>query len=95
MKKFIFILAALASFPATAAEQCVVDVKVNGLVCDFCAQALEKTIGEQPQVQAIEVDLDNSVVHITYRQGQSLDEAAVTQLITDAGYAVQQIDKGC
>lgn len=95
MKKFVFILAALAAFPATAAEQCSVDVKVNGLVCDFCAQALEKTFGKRDEVESIRVDLDSGVVHIAYKQGQSLPEEEVKQLITDSGYAVDSLQKGC
>lgn len=95
MKKFVFVLAALAAFPATAADACRVEVKVNGLVCDFCAQALEKTFGKRAEVDSIKVDLDNGMVHIAYKQGQSLPDAEVTRLITDSGYAVESMQKGC
>lgn len=95
MKKFVFIVMALFAFPAFSAEQCSVDVKVNGLVCDFCAQALEKTFGKRDEVESIDVDLDNGVVHIAYKQGQSLPDEEVTKLITDSGYAVDGIEKGC
>ena len=38
----------LLSTPALAADSCNrIDVKVDGMVCDFCARSLEKIFGEK------------------------------------------------
>ncbi|MEM9102265.1 MAG: heavy metal-associated domain-containing protein [Pseudomonadota bacterium] len=72
-----------------------VDVKVNGLVCDFCARALEKVFGKQEEVSGIAVDLDNGKVVVTLKEGQKIDNVTLTALITDSGYNVVDIQQGC
>ncbi len=69
-------------------------VDVNGLVCDFCARALEKVFGRQDEVDAINVDLDNKVITIHFEEGQSLDEATISELVADSGYDVRAIRYG-
>ena len=64
---------------------------VNGLVCDFCARALEKTFSKKEEVNSIKVDLDEKIVTINFNSDQQLDETTITQLITDAGYSVEKI----
>lgn len=82
----VFIL----SSPAWALSK-QVDVKINGLVCDFCAQAMEKVFGKQDEVADISVDLDTKIVTINMKDGQNMDDAVITKLITDSGYNVEEI----
>lgn len=68
-----------------------IKVSVNGLVCSFCATGIEKTFNAQPAVSAVKVDLDNKLVTIDTKPKETLDDATVTKLITDAGYTVTNI----
>lgn len=80
--------------PAYAMQQSgggVVYADVNGLVCDFCARALEKVFGKQEEVSDINVNLDTKVVTIAFKDGQSLDDETIRRLITDSGYNVVDI----
>ena len=72
-----------------------INVAVNGLVCDFCARALEKVFGKREDVTSIEVDLNIGKVVINTVKGADIDDATLTQLITDSGYDLVAIDKGC
>ena len=72
-----------------------IDVKVNGLVCDFCARALEKVVGKRDDVSDIQVDLDNGKVVIGMNEGKTIDDATLTTLILNSGYNVVEIDRGC
>lgn len=84
--------------PATkniAACEDIRHIQVNGLVCDFCARALEKVFGKQDAVAGITVDLDKALVVVTMKPGQIMDKATLTSLITDAGYSVVAIENGC
>ncbi len=92
------IIAMLSATPAYATEAACADtvnVKVSGLVCDFCARSLEKLFGKQKEVSSITVDLDKGQVLLHMNAGQSMDEAKITELITDSGYNVTNIVKGC
>ena len=62
---------------------------VNGLVCDFCARAIEKVFKRQQAVESIDVDLDVKVITIHFRPGQSLDKGTITKMINDSGYDVR------
>ena len=85
---------AVASVDAAQCED-TINVKVNGLVCDFCARALEKVFGKRDEVAGIKVDLDNSHVAVLIKPGQTMDDETLTELITDSGYNVTDINQGC
>lgn len=93
MKKLILttVVSTFLAFPVQAATTYV---DVNGLVCDFCARALEKIFSKQEVVENINVDLDEKVITINYVEGGSLDDETITQLITDSGYNVEAIRHG-
>jgi len=69
----------------------VVHVTVNGLVCDFCARALEKIFSRQESVSDIDVNLDSKIITINFKKGQMLDDKTITNLILDSGYDVRDI----
>lgn len=68
-------------------------ISVNGLVCDFCARALEKTFGKRDEVKGIDVNLETKIVTVNFVQGQTLDDDTLTQIITDSGYNVEGIHR--
>ncbi len=78
--------------PAFAANQ-LITVGVNGMVCDFCAQALEKVFSDKEEVEDIQVSLNDKVVLITLKDGQNIDDATLTQLINASGYDIRNITR--
>ncbi len=94
----ITFLTATAAYATTHAETACedrIDVTVDGLVCDFCARALEKVFGKRDDVATIKVDLDHAEVMVGMKSGQTMDDATLTQLITDSGYNIRSIERGC
>ena len=79
----------------TECDDDTINVKVDGLVCDFCARALEKVFGKRDDVERIKVDLDNGNVMVAMKNGQTMDDDTLTRLITDSGYNVRAIERGC
>jgi mercuric ion binding protein len=90
MRTFVLTAAVAASF-ATAAMAETIHVGVNGLVCAFCVKGIESSFRKQPAVERIHVDLDNKLVTINTKTDQTLDDATIKQLITDAGYTTTTI----
>ncbi len=92
MKKLILTICAVAFFsiPAMAKD---ISVDVNGLVCDFCAQAVKKVIGKQDGVANVDVDLAAKKVVISLDDGADLSDETVKALITDSGYDVVAINR--
>lgn len=68
-----------------------VTVSVNGLVCDFCAQAIDRSFRRRSEVNNVRVDLTARTVTIDFRPNQNLDDNTIRDIITRAGYAVTDI----
>lgn len=93
----------LAAAPALAAPEApavtaqakgeFVTAHVNGLVCDFCAQAIQKVFKKEAAVKGVHVDLGKGEVHISMNPGQTLDDATIEKLIRNSGYALTGIDR--
>ena len=91
MRNVIVSLAlAAAVLPAFAANS--VKATVNGMVCAFCAQGIEKTLSKMDATKAVFVDLRNKVVLVEAKDGKTLDEKAISAAIVDAGYDVVSIE---
>ena len=65
---------------------------VNGMVCAFCAQGIEKTLLKMPQTKAVFVDLKKRVVAVEAKDGQTLDGKKISAEIKDAGYDVVRLE---
>jgi copper chaperone CopZ len=63
-------------------------VTVNGMVCSFCAQGIEKRLSKMPETKAVFVDLKNKVVAVEAKDGMTLDNKLIAFEITEAGYDV-------
>ena len=91
MKQLILTLAliTLTSTPVWAAHK--IDIKVNGMVCDFCAQAVWKVFEDYDAVKKVDVNLDTGTVSVTLKDGQTLSDEALNQAIHYAGYDLVEI----
>ncbi|MEQ8404537.1 MAG: heavy-metal-associated domain-containing protein [Oceanicaulis sp.] len=72
----------------------LVVAEVNGMVCDFCATAMTKTFGRRDEVGAVHVDLDTKTLQLVIREGRTLDDAAIADLVTRSGYETVAIRRG-
>lgn len=84
-------VATALSLPAGAAlAQAASSLKlqVNGMVCSFCAQGIEKRLKALPDTGAIFIDLRNKVVAVEPRDGQTLNSERVASEVREAGYDV-------
>jgi cation transport ATPase len=94
MNKFItttFIALTLMAGAAQAAVQ-TIRAEVNGMVCAFCAQGIEKKMRSLSQTKDVYVNLKQKVVAVELKEGQTLSHDTVKDLIKDAGYEVSKIE---
>ena len=71
-------------------EPQLIKVELLGVVCDFCARALEKTFGKQKEVSKVSVDLDTNTMILTLKNGKDLPDDKLEQLVEDAGYIIKK-----
>lgn len=87
----LVLLALLGSFSTGFAAESI-KASVNGMVCAFCAQGIEKKLLKMPATKSVFVDLKKKVVAVEAKEGQTLDGKAITAEITDAGYDVVKLE---
>ncbi len=93
MKKLLLttiVLSALLSNATFAAQ--TIKANVNGMVCAFCAQGIEKKMRALSQTKDVYVNLKQRVVAVELKEGQTLSNDTVKDLIKDAGYDVTSIE---
>jgi len=78
---------------ALATSSSLYRISVNGMVCSFCAQGIEKRLKAVAGIEAVRIDLSKGMVEVTARSGASLDAATLKQTLRDAGYDVRRIDR--
>jgi copper chaperone CopZ len=74
-----------AASAAVKADKTVV-ASVNGLVCDFCAQSIRKTLMKEPGVTDVKVDLTAKTVVVGFKGDKVINEAALKTMLKEAGY---------
>ena len=87
-KQMMYLILGLSLLSPLARAETTNEVKVgvNGMVCAFCAQGIEKSFMAQKEVASIEVSLANKFVKIKFKDGQSLSQEKIKTLLKDAGY---------
>ncbi|PIR20985.1 MAG: hypothetical protein COV45_03730 [Deltaproteobacteria bacterium CG11_big_fil_rev_8_21_14_0_20_47_16] len=92
--KRLSIIAMVVAFLIISASAFAAQIKVdvNGMVCSFCAQGIEKKFKSDPAVEKVDVDLTKKTVLLTTRDGKTLSEADIRKRITDAGFKVEKVE---
>ena len=93
MKKLLLITVVLSALfsPLAFATQ-TIKARVNGMVCAFCAQGIEKKMRSLTQTQDVYVNLKQRIVAVELKDGQTLSNDKVKAIIKDAGYDVTAIE---
>jgi copper chaperone CopZ len=90
MNRFKFLLFALLGISSLASAR-TIEMDINGLVCAFCAQGIEKTLKGFPATEAVFVSLEHRIVAVQLKDGTDIDDAALRKAITDSGYTIVAI----
>lgn len=88
----VYLLALFLGIPSLASAT-TIEMEVNGLVCAFCAQGIEKALEEFPATEAVFVSLEHRLVAVALKEGSDIDDASLRKALTDAGYTLVGIDR--
>ena len=78
---------------STSALSDTIEMKVNGLVCAFCAQGIEKTLRKNPVITDVVVSLEDKLVAVEVTPGQDVPDEDLRKALTDSGYDVKAITR--
>ncbi|PPD52635.1 MAG: heavy metal transporter [Methylotenera sp.] len=93
MKKLLLsTLVAATLFSQAAMATQTIKANVNGMVCAFCAQGIEKKMRALSQTKDVYVNLKQRIVAVELKDSQALSNEKVKAIIKDAGYDVTSIE---
>jgi copper chaperone CopZ len=87
-----FVLIVLVLLPMFVQSK-TIEMEVNGLVCAFCAQGIEKTMRTFPATDDVVVSLENKLVAVSLKEGKDISDEQLKKAITDAGYTMVGIKR--
>jgi copper chaperone CopZ len=93
MNRLQIILAATLLAFAASSSAATIEMTVNGLVCAFCAQGIEKKLKKFPATADVVVNLEHRLVAVALKDGQDIPDADLRKALTDAGYTVKSISR--
>lgn len=85
------VFSGVACFAEDAVKGETMNVTLKGLVCDFCARAIEKTFAKQADVEKVDVDLDSALLVVEMKPGKTMDDGTVARLVAESGYEVESV----
>ncbi len=68
-------------------------LRVDGLSCPFCAYGIEKKLIKTEGVESVTFDLDKGLVIVKAKEGVTLTEARLKQLVDDAGFTLRSVSE--
>ena len=71
----------------------IITLKVNGLVCGFCAQGIKKRFMALTEVQSVQVSLGKKTVIIEQKQNKILQDKVIEDAIKQSGYNLVRIER--
>jgi copper chaperone CopZ len=91
MRTLQFAIVIIAVALGGLARAATIEMDVNGLVCAFCAQGIEKKLRAFAATDEVFVSLEKHLVALALKPQQDIDDAALRNALTDAGYTVTAI----
>jgi len=64
------------------------EVIVNGMVCAFCSNSLEKKFKKEKAIDQIKVNLGEKKVSVKFKKGKSLSDKELKRIIASSGFTV-------
>lgn len=91
MKKAIIIIALLLSTIHTFAQIQSASLTASGLTCSMCSKSIFKALEKLPSVKSVDVDIDQSVFNIQFKEGVKVEPDDIKNAVTGAGFAVASL----
>jgi copper chaperone CopZ len=93
MKRFQLYTCMMLLAVSATSSAATIEMTVNGLVCAFCAQGIEKKLKKFPATAEVVVSLEHRIVAVSLKENQDITDADLRKALTDAGYTVKSIER--
>ncbi len=70
-----------------------VRLRVDGMVCPFCAYGLQKRLEEIASIDAVLIRISDGLVQIRTKEDQELTDEALTDAVRKSGFSLREIER--
>jgi len=93
MNPYRILLVVFLSLSSVVVRATTIEMHVNGLVCAFCAQGIEKKLRKFTATADVVVSLEQRLVAVALKDGQDIPDSELRSALTNAGYTVTTIQR--
>ena len=79
--------------PSEVLAGATVRLKVDGMVCPFCAYGLEKRLGEIASIDAVLIRISDGLVQIRTKEDQELTDEVLKDAVKKSGFSLTEIER--
>ena len=79
--------------PSEVLTGATVRLKVNGMVCPFCAYGLEKRLQEITSIDAVLIRISDGLVQIRTKEDQELTDEVLADVVKKSGFSLIEIGR--
>jgi copper chaperone CopZ len=91
MKKIIIAALYIATYFTNAAQITKVELQASGLTCSMCSKSIHKSLSSLSYVKNIEVDLNQNLFVVTFKDSAIVNLDDLKQKVTVAGYTIAKM----
>ena len=70
-----------------------VRLKVDGMVCPFCAYGLEKRLKEIKSIDEVLIRVSDGLIQIRTKEDQELTDEALREAVKKSGFSLTEIER--
>ncbi|HUS24905.1 MAG TPA: heavy-metal-associated domain-containing protein [Candidatus Binatia bacterium] len=89
--RFLLVLLPLLLAAAPGTPGRTLEMRVDGMVCAYCMQGIEKKFRSLGATDDIYISLENGLVAVRLKPGQDISEREARTLLQDAGYSLRSV----
>ncbi len=90
--KVVLILLMSSQVALAAKTRKTVTAKVNGMVCAFCSNSLEKKFNKRKEVESVDVNLDTKLITVVFKENKSFAKKKIKKMIKTSGFSVVSVN---
>lgn len=92
MKKAVLFAAASLLISGVSVADTTIKASVNGMVCAFCAQGIDKNLRSTGVAKDVYINLKKKIVAMELKPNSGFTAEKFTALVKDSGYDVTRIE---
>lgn len=91
MKNLFFVITLMAGCYSSFGQIKSASLTASGLTCSMCSKSIFKALEKLPSVASVDVNIDESVFNIKFKEGATVLPDDVKKAVVSAGFAVASL----